>query len=266
VPAADLTLGGEGAFAGPVDRVLAAREGRSTTRLRTAGAAGAVLLHAVLLAAATLGPRLIRDERPSMEFVPVALVPAQALGTPRAAPPRPAPEPPPPEPEVVPPEPEPEPEPERPVLPVPGDEPEEKPRPEAPRPAEPAPASPRPEAPAPGDRRGALEGSAAGTATSGATLAGVGDPSFTYGYYLDRMLAMIERNWSAPPTGDARPEVTLTFRILRDGRVADLEVAAPSGLTAFDLAGLRAVSNASPLPPLPSGYRKDSLSIRLIIR
>ena len=80
------------------------------------------------------------------------------------------------------------------------------------------------------------------------------------------MLALIERNWRRPPTGDALPEVALTFRIRRDGRVEEVEVEASSGLRAFDLAGLRAVENASPLPPLPAGYRKDSLSVRLIIR
>jgi outer membrane biosynthesis protein TonB len=47
--------------------------------------------------------------------------------------------------------------------------------------------------------------------------------------------------------------------------VAELDVAETSGLSAFDLAGLRAVQAASPLPPLPAGYRKDSLAIRLLI-
>ncbi|HEX2164736.1 MAG TPA: energy transducer TonB, partial [Thermoanaerobaculia bacterium] len=124
----------------------------------------------------------------------------------------------------------------------------------------------RPAEPSPGGTPGSPAGSPAGTSALGATLAGVGDPSFTYGYYLDRMLALIERNWRRPPTGSALPEVALTFTIQRDGRVTALAVDASSGINAFDLAGLRAVENAAPLPPLPAGYRRESLSIRLIIR
>jgi protein TonB len=152
--------------------------------------------------------------------------------------------------------------------PTPAREPERRPEPN------PDPAPSRPSDPAdsgdssgePGDRPGSPLGSPSGTSGLGARLAGVGDPSFTYGYYLDRMLALIERNWRRPPTGDALPEVAITFRIHRDGRVGDVEVETSSGVRAFDLAGLRAVENASPLPPLPAGYRKDSLSVRLIIR
>jgi TonB family protein len=183
--------------------------------------------------------------------------------------PLPEPEPEPTMPEPTPREPERRPEPRREPTPP-------APRPSEQRPAEPRPAEPRPRpsAPAdgvgkvgdPGDRPGSPAGSPSGTSGLGARLAGVGDPSFTYGYYRDRMLALIERNWSRPPTGDALPEVALTFRIHRDGRVGDVEVETSSGIRAFDLAGLRAVENASPLPPLPSGYRKDSLSVRLIIR
>jgi TonB family protein len=278
VPAAEVAARGRagpaGGFRDPVDRVLAARRGSNAAPLRGAGMAGAVVLHLALLVAALVAPRLGHEDRQPLEFVPVALVPAQALGTGR-----PAPQPPAPEPEVTPPAPVAEPEPERPSPPAPA-EPEERPPPrpetkpardEPPRePArQPAGAPEQPSGPAegaPGDRPGSPQGSPAGSAGLGATIAGVGDPSFTYGYYLDRMLALIERNWTRPPTGDALPEVALTFRILRDGTVTELAVDQGSGLTAFDLAGQRAVRNASPLPPLPSGYRKDSLSIRLIIR
>jgi TonB family protein len=271
----------------PVERILAERAAANPVPLARVGLAAAAALHLALVAVAVLGPRLTGEERQPMEFMPVALVPAQALGTGRVPPPAPEPEPAaaPVEPEPAAPEPAPAPEPE-PVMPAPAPaEPERRPEPRrepappaprTPRPSEPRPAEPRPrpsapadgvgEVGAPDDRPGSPLGSPSGTSGLGARLAGVGDPSFTYGYYLDRMLALIERNWSRPPTGDALPEVALTFRIHRDGRVGDVEVETSSGLRAFDLAGLRAVENASPLPPLPAGYRKDSLSVRLIIR
>lgn len=240
-----------------VESVLAERRGRSLARLRTLGLIGAVGFHAALATAAVVVPNLGREERRPLEFVNVQLVPASALGRPQPPRPQPEPEPEPPPPELEPePEPESEPEPAEPapVLPVPSEDaepPEEEERP-----------APRPEPP-PRQSAGSPQGSLQGSSTLGRMT--VGDPTFTYGYYLDRVLAAIEGQWRRPPT-DAGLEVVLTFKIGRDGRVADLEIATPSGLTAFDLAGLRAVQSASPLPPLPAGYRKDSLSVRLIVR
>ncbi|HEX2252810.1 MAG TPA: energy transducer TonB [Thermoanaerobaculia bacterium] len=255
------------------------RHGRTARRAR-AGLVAALLLHGALAAAAVLVPRLGEEETQALEFVPVQLVPAQALGrrSPTPEPPSPSPvEPQPaprpaPEPEVEEPaEPEPEPVTAAPPLPEPTPRPpERRPEPDPPpqparretRPADPGPATPGADA---GGDRGSPTGTPGGTSTSGASLAGVGDPSFTYGYYLDRVLTLIDRQWTRPAV-DTPLEVALTFRIERDGRVSDLDVERTSGYNAFDLAGLRAVQNAAPLPPLPAGYRKDSLSIRLIIR
>jgi protein TonB len=101
-------------------------------------------------------------------------------------------------------------------------------------------------------------------ATFGGAVAGF-DPDFTYSYYIDRMLALIRARWTRPPVG---PEVegVVFFRILRDGRIEGLEVVTTSGHEAFDRAALRAVDNAAPFPPLPAGYRRDNLGVRLILR
>jgi protein TonB len=242
-----------------VDSVLAARRRRGAGRLRATALVAALALHAALASAAVLAPYLNGDDDQPLEFVSVQIVPARALGRPEprqeAAKP---------EPEPPAPEPAPEPEPEAPVLPSPE---ETKPA-ETPKPPEPAKEEPsREPAAGPDDvgRRGAADGSATGTSALGPQVA-VGDPTFTYGYYLDRVLAAIDAQWRRPPTDGAPLEVVLTFRIRRDGRVENLQIAEPSGLNAFDLAGLRAVQSASPLPPLPAGYRKDDLAIRLIIR
>jgi TonB family protein len=250
-----------------VERVLERRRREHLGRLRGAGLAGAVLLHLAIAAAAFVVPRLGAEERQPIEFVSVRIIPAQALGTPQ--PPAPQPAAPQPEVEETEPEPEPEPEPEEPVLPAPKPEPP-RPQPTPPRSTEPAttPSRAEPAPPSegsPGSRQGSPAGSPTGTAAEGAQLAAIGDPDFTYGYYLDRVLAAIEAQWRRPPTDGARLEVALDFRIRRDGTVAELDVAETSGLSAFDLAGLRAVQAASPLPPLPAGYRKDTLAIRLLI-
>jgi len=256
-----------------VARTLSQRRRWRHGRLRPAGVVSALILHAALVAGAILVPIFSAEESQALEIVNVRIVPSQALGTPEPLRPEPArPEPvveeapPEPEPEETPPEeeaPAPEPEPERPVMPVPSEdaEPEEAPPQRQPEPQpEPTTAAP------PADRRGSPTGSAAGTSATGTDIAAVGDPDFTYGYYLDRVLAAIEANWRRPPTDGVNLEVVVNFRIRRDGRVFELDVVEESGLGSFDLAGLRAVQAASPLPPLPAGYRKDSLAIRLIIR
>jgi TonB family protein len=91
------------------------------------------------------------------------------------------------------------------------------------------------------------------------------DPEFTYDYYLDRMLASIGAQWIRPPTeGEIR--AVLRFTVERSGEITELQVVESSAYPAFDLAALRAVQYASPLPHLPASYRRDSLSVTLIVR
>ncbi len=277
-----------------VDRILTARSRREGHRPEAASFGAALLLHALVAATVLLLPRL-QPPPPPLEFVPVQIIPAQALGVRRPAPPRrrkpepvaeeqkaAEPEPPAPEPEkpeVKPPEPARE---EAPVLP---DETEKKPpkKPEPPQPENPrtgkAETGTKPEAGKPGSegtagvapgetgdqlgRRGAATGNPLGTSVFGNRI-GVDNPDFTYGYYLDRLLSLIDANWQRPSMGSGVRTV-LFFRIERDGTVAELRVAESSGYNSFDLAALRAVQNAAPFPPLPRAYRNDSLGVNLIV-
>jgi TonB family protein len=112
-------------------------------------------------------------------------------------------------------------------------------------------------------RRGSADGSSLGTTPFGAT-AGLDDPNFRYDYYIEQMLAIIGNNWIRPSVGEA--QMTVHFRIARDGSLSEVEVVERSGSSSFDLAGERAVRLSSPLPPLPSSYRHPSLGVNLIIR
>jgi periplasmic protein TonB len=112
-------------------------------------------------------------------------------------------------------------------------------------------------------RRGGADGSPLGTTAFGSRI-GVDNPDFTYGYYLDRLLSLIDANWTRPALGSGVRAV-LSFRIERDGTLSELKVAESSGYNSFDLAALRAVQNASPFPPLPRAYRSDSLGVNLIV-
>ncbi len=217
----------------------------------------------VLLASLVVGPLLADRRHAPLEFVAVTIVPIQALGVPEPAPAPPRVEPRPEEPEPAPPK---EPEPEKPAKPEPEPVFVEKPAKtaRAPEKREKAPA-PAP-APAPRQRQGSPEGSPTGTSAFGATaVAGLDNPDFVYNYYIEQMVALIGANWVRPPVGKG-VEAMLHFRIGRRGEISELEIVATSGHSSFDLAGLRAVRQADPLPPLPNSFRGDSLGVNLILR
>ena len=235
-----------------VDGVLEDRR-RLGKRGRWSGFVVASLLHAAGIAAVVLVPVLRAQHAPPIEYVAVQIVPAQALGVaePPPAPPKPQP----------PPVAAPEPEPPKEALPPP--EPPAKPPVKKP---EEAPAASKPAAaPTPAVREGSPTGSASSGSSFGAAIAGLDNPDFTYGYYIDQMLAQIRANWTRPPLGGGI-EATVHFRVLRDGRIDDLRIVNSSGYSSFDLAGLRAVQSASPLPPLPASYRRGELGVNLVIR
>ncbi|MDX1630636.1 MAG: energy transducer TonB, partial [Thermoanaerobaculia bacterium] len=99
----------------------------------------------------------------------------------------------------------------------------------------------------------------------GAAVLGVEDPSFTYGYYLDRLVVTIKDQWVRPRLGSGI-EAVVHFRIEKDGSIRDVRVSRSSGYNSFDLAALRAVHSAAPFPPLPRSYPKRSLGVNLIFR
>jgi TonB family protein len=117
----------------------------------------------------------------------------------------------------------------------------------------------------PNQRQGSPQGSPLATSPFGTAVAGFDNPDFVYGYYVEQMLAMIGKNWVRPPV-DKDTEMMIHFRIHSGGELSELEIITPSGSSSFDLAGLRAVRLASPLPPLPRSFPHDSLGVNLIIR
>ena len=250
------------AVTGVLERRRTDREGALLARC-TAIALGA---HAILALAAWLLPRIQQAEKPPIEYVAVQIVPAARLGVER---PRPA-APPPPAPLV--PEPLPvkapavAPPPDTPTLrETTAPKPPPKPAPAAATPAVPAKPTPEPAAtPAEPEVQGSERGSTNALAV-GAAVAGLDNPDFVYGYYVDQMLAMIQRNWVRPMVGSG-VEATVHYRIQRDGRIVEVRIATSSGINSFDLAALRAVQASTPLPPLPRAFREGSLGVNLIFR
>ena len=82
--------------------------------------------------------------------------------------------------------------------------------------------------------------------------------------YLALVQAHIDQHWVAPPVKahEKNLQVVLKFRILRSGKVIDLDIAEGSGNSYYDSAALRAVQRANPLPPFPSDIHKFSFDVR----
>jgi len=89
---------------------------------------------------------------------------------------------------------------------------------------------------------------------------------FPYTIYIDRMKILIGQHWLRPqPVADG-VNATVHFVIDRDGTIRDAKNEISSGNGTFDRAALRAVLEASPLPPLPFGYNGTYLGVRLTFR
>ncbi len=247
-----------------VDRLLTERAQREAPG--PASVVYSLVFHGAVVATAWFVPELLaKPPEPREQAISVVVVPPQALGIEKPPPPPPPRREPPPEPEPAPPPPEPEPEPEPepiPDVPVLPDKKEKKAADKPPPERRPTPPPPKPVEPPP-KRIGSPFGSSLGASTQLATL-GVEDPNFTYGYYLDRVVAVISANWVRPIMGSL--EARFHFRIRRDGTITELRLTATSTSPEFDDAAMRAVSASSPLPPLPKSYSEDDLGINLIVK
>lgn len=81
---------------------------------------------------------------------------------------------------------------------------------------------------------------------------------FEFPWYLEQLVSKIERNWR--PTSNTL-STTVHFRIERNGRLRDIEIAEESGNFLFDQAARRAVEASAPMPPLPDEYDGDYLGV-----
>ncbi len=108
----------------------------------------------------------------------------------------------------------------------------------------------------------------AGTGATGGSGVGVGplkfdQPGFNYPYYYERVKVAIETNWFKPAATIPTSPV-VHFSIQKDGTITDAEIVTSSGLTFVDRAALRAVLAASPLPPLPSEFQSNHVSLSVL--
>ena len=79
--------------------------------------------------------------------------------------------------------------------------------------------------------------------------------------YLVTMLQLIQGRWNA--SQQVTGEAVVVFRIQRDGRLTDIELERSSGYPALDLTAQRALFQTQRVPPLPSAFPDDHLTVHL---
>ncbi len=125
-------------------------------------------------------------------------------------------------------------------------------------------------------RRGVAEGTTAGNGSfdfgaGGGTGRGVGigvgdgvGGGFGFGSYLRIVRQRIWLEWTQVYGSNQKCVVGLTIQ--RDGNVTNIKLEKSSGDSFYDTVALRAVRNASPLPPLPEGFPKSEQRFRIQFR
>jgi protein TonB len=103
-------------------------------------------------------------------------------------------------------------------------------------------------------------GQAAGSTQGvGAVTLSVSD--FPYAWYIQAIHRKIQERWVGRAIEGRQPEVI--FEIGSDGQLRQLKIGKSSGNPSYDQVALRAVGDANPFPPLPTGFGKPTLVVGL---
>jgi TonB family protein len=86
-----------------------------------------------------------------------------------------------------------------------------------------------------------------------------------FGAYADLVIRRVSEKWDTAGLAglQSAPLVTVTFDILRDGSVRNVQIAQRSGNSSLDYSAQRAVIDAGPFPPLPPGYERNEANVEL---
>jgi TonB family protein len=107
----------------------------------------------------------------------------------------------------------------------------------------------------------------AGTTPGGMQFSGGGgggDFAGRFPLYVEAVRNRISSNWlqsTVDPSVRFAPRAVVTFQILRDGRVANIQILRSSGNSSVDLSAVRAIQNSNPLAPLPSEYSGSNINV-----
>jgi len=115
-----------------------------------------------------------------------------------------------------------------------------------------------------GGRPSMTTGQFANSAGQGEITLGNGNFGERYGWYVNAIRNRISSNWllsTISPNIITAPRVYMTFDILRDGSITNVQVTQSSGIPEVDRSALRAVLASNPLGPLPPDYSGSKVSV-----
>jgi protein TonB len=109
--------------------------------------------------------------------------------------------------------------------------------------------------------------SAAGGAANGGmgmTGSGGGDFGSKYSWFVDAVRNRISSNWiqsMVDPSVRFAPRATITFAILRDGSITNIQILHSSGNSSVDNSAVRAILSSSPVTKLPNDYSGSVVNV-----
>jgi protein TonB len=85
---------------------------------------------------------------------------------------------------------------------------------------------------------------------------------FPYAWYLRQVLQKVEDRWQTQNrSSEPAQKPRIYVEIRRDGSIAPPRIEQTSGSSFYDRAALRAITEASPFPPLPADWANPSLRV-----
>jgi protein TonB len=105
-----------------------------------------------------------------------------------------------------------------------------------------------------------------GTTTGGMGFSGPGGGDFggRFPWYVDAVRGRVSSNWlqsTVDPSVHWAPRAVVTFDILRNGAVTNVQILRSSGNPSVDNSAVRAILGSSPLNPLPGEYGGPKVSV-----
>jgi protein TonB len=98
----------------------------------------------------------------------------------------------------------------------------------------------------------------------GANGGAAGDFTSRFAWYVQAVQSRVAGNWlqsTVDPSISFAPRATVTFDIMRNGQVSNIQVTHSSGNRSVDMSAIRAIQEASPLQPLPGNYSGNYVSV-----
>ena len=83
--------------------------------------------------------------------------------------------------------------------------------------------------------------------------------------YAQQIQQLVAQKWrTSDVEARAGPPVVASFDLMRDGRIRNLQLLQKSGISTLDYSVQRAILEASPFPPIPAGFDRDSAKVEFV--